>query len=143
MPTFRNTILKKEDMPQMVAKFPNEMELLLNTLNGMFSQLHTFFDAGIAFGDNIAAQIKTVSVGENQTYPISFQSSLRNQVQGVIVLNAKDVTPAAAAVQTSKANKPTAQSVAVDWTTAGPNIQIRSFPGLDPKRRYSLTLLVI
>lgn len=143
MPTFRNTILKKEDMSKLVAAYPTEMELLLNSLNGMFSQLHTMLDGGIAFGDNIAAQIKTVTVSEAQSYPISFSYSLRQQPQGIVVLNVQDNTPALSSVQTSKANAPTKQAVAIDWTTAGQNVQIRSLPGLDPKHRYTLTLLVI
>jgi hypothetical protein len=143
MPTFRNTILKKEDFPKMVAANPAEMDLFLNTLNGMFSQLHTMLDRGILFGDNIAAQVKDVQVSEAQQFPISIGYTLPSSPQGVIILNARDTTPSTPSVQTSNNNSTTQQAVSVDWVLAGQQIQIRSFGGIDPKRRYVITVMII
>lgn len=130
----------------MVAQAPGEMDLLLNSINTMMVQLHTMTDAGLTFGENIAATVKKISIQANQSYPVSIQHTLRTQPQGVFVVKSTDTTNTNTATPggTKTVASATESPGGIDWTTSGQNqVQIKSLPGLDPKKSYDVTLVII
>ena len=154
MAIFRNTILKKEDFKKLSAEFPNDIELMFSSLNGMFSQLHTMLGGGLLFGDNVSAMIKTVSVPPkafDAGQKIKFKADIGKDVEGVIVLRVTDLTAQGGSKKGSGAVTPgtgagglaAQQAVAADWTTTTDGVQINSFSGIDREHKYSIVVMVV
>jgi hypothetical protein len=151
MAIFRNTILKKEDFQKLSSQYGSEVELLLNTLNGMFSQLHTMLAGGLNFGENVQAEIRTVAVAAQQKFPINVKHNLGRLPQGVIVLKVKDDSPQGGSktgsgsktAYTGEASPANQQSVAVSFTPQSDSISIDSFGAIDQTHKYSITIMIV
>lgn len=151
MAIFRNVILKKEDFKKMVADYPEELDLMLNTLNEMFMQLHTILAGGLLFGDNVQAEIRTVAVAPQQKFPIIVKHNLGRVPQGVIVLRVADQTSQGGSktgsgsknAWTGTASPAAQQSVAVSFTPQVQTINIDSFGAIDPTHKYSVTIMIV
>lgn len=154
MAIFRNTVLRKEDFKKLAAAYPNDFDLLLSSLNGMFSQLHTMLARGLIFGDNVSGLIKDIDVpvkAFDGGAKIKFKVDIGKKPEGVIVLRVQDLTSQGGSKTGSGALTPgtgagglaTQQAVAADWNTTEDGVQINSFAGLDREHKYKVTVLVV
>ena len=151
MAIFRNTVLKKEDFQKLSSQYGSELELLLNTLNGMFSQLHTMMAGGLSFGENVSAEIRTVAVAAQQKFPINVKHSLGRLPKGVIIMRVTDDTPQGGSktgsgsktAYTGTASPAVQQSVAASFTPQVDSISIDSFGAIDATHKYSITIMIV
>lgn len=151
MAIFRNTVLVKENFQKLSEQYGEEVELLLSSLNGMFSQLHTMLAGGLDFGENVHAEIRTVQVAPQQKFPINVKHSLGVPPQGCIVLRVDDKTSQGGSktgsnskdAYTGKASPAAQQSVAVSFVPQVDSINIDSFGAIDPTHKYAITIMIV
>lgn len=130
--------LNREDFPDA----PEWLDGLLYALNQFIEAVYGALGGNLSFGQNVTAQIKTVTFKTlstyaapwNQFYPetVSFTRALKSKAQGVVLLKI---------VETDSAELPV--GTAINWSDEDGSIIINSVLGLTPSKSYTATFLVI
>ena len=121
--------LLQEDLKQAGAWISK----LIYPLNLFMSSVYAALNHDLTFQDNILAQWKTVTVsGSNPT--TQFTWSYVSAPVGVTIQAISD---------TSASPKTITTAVTHVWSYSGGVVSINNITGLDPKRQYSITFLIL
>ena len=110
---------------------------LIDPLNNFMEQVYQALNKNITFSENIAANIRELTVKTSSTYPtmdrIEFLTGLRVRSTGLILLQAYE----------KATYVPVAGPVYVAWTEEDGNILIYNITGLSASKIYIVRVLVI
>ena len=121
---------------------PKWIEKILYPVNTFFEGVSAILNQGITFGDNIAAQIRTIQFVTSSTYDgtaanwdvLSFPRTLKEKSQGLILLQM---------TQEEDNYTPIEESVYVDWQENNGVIEIGLVVGLAASKTYTMKVMVI
>ena len=115
--------LMSQDFPENVRV---SIQRLITPVNQFMTHVTTVLNKGLTFKDHMNAEIKTIRLTREDRPTISH--SLKSRPIGVIILSSQEevTTP-----------------LFVDWINIEGGIKIRRIVGLEPKKTYTLTLLIL
>jgi len=126
--------ISKEDFP---AEDHPLIEKLAFPLNSHMEQVRNLFNKGIDF-QNLNQELITLTVqtgsNSNPLNPLSFKTSLRNKVRGIIVVSAN--------ITSSNTSYPN-QTPFISFSQENNIVSINNISGLSPETKYELLLLTI
>ena len=126
--------ISKEDFP---ADDHALIEKLAFPLNSHMEQVRNLFSKGIDF-DNLSQELITLTVQTDSTSrpisSLSFKSSLRNRIRGVVVISAN--------ITSSNTSYPQ-QAPFISFSQENNLVAINNIAGLAPETAYQLVLLTI
>jgi hypothetical protein len=111
----------------------------LDNLNRVLEYLYVRFDKGISLAGNISGIVKELEVRTGTTYVDGEFSVLRfdagfSPITAVIVAKVMDRDAPTAVLS---------GAFSADWRSNGKEVSIRWISGLEPERRYTVSLLVL
>ncbi len=108
---------------------------LLTPLNEFMSTTVAALNRGLTFSDNLAAQVKTLTITASaDAYPLKFLCTLNSRPQGLWIVSVRD-----------HASTPLTLTTAVfaDWDYANGQVIINNITGLTAGRKYDICVIII
>lgn len=116
-----------EQIQTIYNEYSDDIELLVGRINELVRTLKNITDRNISLSDNIACEVKTLTVKGGIT--IEFAKTNMNQVRQISV----------GRVKTSGSN-PTSAVQVLDWSSSTNSVRISNIVGLTNGQSYDITL---
>lgn len=116
-----------EQIQTIYEEYSDDIELLVGRINELVRTLKSITDRNISLSDNIACEVKTLTVKGGAT--IEFAKTNMNQVRQISVGRVKTSGP-----------NPTSAVQVLDWSSSTNSVRISNIVGLTNDQSYDITL---